>query len=130
MLGPSGHVLIKPEGLANKHEVPTPVVGQPLAATYKSLEDLLAATFIAECASTDSTIKLLVNEKHELWAHILKDVTRAEGGIEISFGRGERQDNSTSTCTSIPMECTSGTAVMFSKEPLFRCLVDHPLAVW
>ncbi len=102
--------------------MPEPIASKPLPASYNSLEELLADTFLAECGSQDAAIRLLVNKKHEGWAHILKDTTRVEGAKEVSFGRGKRmdkaglQDPSFEDHTAVPIRLTEDTAVVFFKE--------------
>ena len=58
-----------------------------------------------------SQIKLVVHNKREMWAHVLADVTRAEGVKEISFGSGKHRDKARlkdiADRTVIPYVCAS-----------------------
>ena len=97
----------------------------PLPAQYNSLQELLADTFIAECASQDAAMKIKVNKQHEMWIVILKDVTRSEGAKEISFGRGKRVDKAGldedgKNCTQVPIRVIDDTVVMFYKQDTAR----------
>ncbi len=111
--------------------VPEPIASKPLPAGYNSLQELLADTFIGECGSHDAAIRLVVNHKHEGWAHVLKDITRAEGAKEVSFGRGKRLDKASMATfkdhTAVPIEVTEDAApVFFKQDPAWVKLLQHP----
>ena len=70
-------------------------------------------------------MKIKVNKQHEMWIHILKDVTRSEGAKEISFGRGKRVDKAGldedgKNCTQVPIRVIDDTVVMFYKQDTGR----------
>ena len=114
-------VWVASPSLESTHPVPKPASEPSLwQASYKSLQELKGDTFIAECSSYDSKLNFVVNNKRELWAHVLTDVNRAEGVREISFGRGKRRDKARledcSDCVVIPIVCTTDESVVFYKQ--------------
>ena len=103
----------------------------PLPGQYNCLQELLDDAFIAECASQDAAMKIMVNKQREMWIHILKDVTHNEGSKEISFGRRKCVDKTQThahvighwnakNCTQVPAHVIDDTVVMFYKQDTGR----------